>query len=232
MRNILHLTPESYTSQRGFPRLIRDFVQVEDFTNKLVLDVGCGFGSFVLTVLEFEPRRVVGLDITEADIQTAKQHIRDPRAEFMVANVLKLPFPDHHFDTISAWEVIEHIPKNTENIFFSEIHRVLKPIGRLYLSTPFKGFWSCVGDPAWWLIGHRHYSLDQLQALSSAAGFATTKMVVHGNLFSIASSINMYVAKWIFRREPFFKNYFDRKVEEAREKGFVGILAVFEKPSH
>jgi SAM-dependent methyltransferase len=44
------------------------------------------------------------------------------------------PYPDHSFDLAIAVEVTEHILDH--EVFFSEIARILKPGGRLYVSTP------------------------------------------------------------------------------------------------
>ncbi len=57
-----------------------------------------------------------------------------------------MPFPDNYFSSISAFDVLEHIPrqafdKNGKSIspfinLMSEIYRVLKPEGLLLASTP------------------------------------------------------------------------------------------------
>ncbi len=45
-----------------------------------------------------------------------------------------LPFPDASFDAVVSFQVIEHVRRDKELV--TEIHRVLRPGGRLIISTP------------------------------------------------------------------------------------------------
>ena len=45
-----------------------------------------------------------------------------------------LPYPDAHFDVLTAWHVIEHVSDVTSTL--SEWARVLRPGGILALETP------------------------------------------------------------------------------------------------
>ena len=60
-----------------------------------------------------------------------------------------MPFPDENFDAVIAVSTIEHIglgaygdpfQEGADARVVKEIHRVLKPGGRLILTTPFAGF--------------------------------------------------------------------------------------------
>ncbi len=50
------------------------------------------------------------------------------------ATVPPLPFPDASFDTVVSFQVIEHVRRDKELV--AEIYRVLRPGGRLIISTP------------------------------------------------------------------------------------------------
>jgi len=53
----------------------------------------------------------------------------------IVMDACDLKFKDEAFDAVLMFEVLEHIP--TPHLAAAEIHRVLKPGGYVYLSTPF-----------------------------------------------------------------------------------------------
>ena len=229
MKNILHERPDATLT--GRLRYCTRFVRDEHLHEKCVLDIGCGYGWFELHALGRGVRRIVGTEITGDDLETARTYFQDQRAEFAVAGALQLPFPDASFDTAVSWEVIEHIPKRTEDKMFAEVRRVLKPGGTLYLSTPHRSFWSNTLDPAWWLIGHRHYDADDLRALARRNGFSVEEIYVRGGWWTIIAILNMYITKWVFRRGPFVGAYFDRRVNAEYDApvGFAGIFIRFTK---
>jgi len=139
-------------------RLVSD----RNIKNKVILDVGCGFGWCEYNFLQKGVKKIVGLDLTN-DAKEALKQLDSDRFSFVQGSALKLPFKDNYFDTVVTWEVIEHVPKGKELKMLREIRRVLKPGGTFYLSTPHKSFISTVLDPAWWLIGHRHYTKDKIK---------------------------------------------------------------------
>ena len=102
-----------------------------------VLDVGCNVGNLAFFIREFglsvEQLRVIGIDIAERSIATANMR-NIPGAIFQVGNALSINFPDASFDAVTLVEVIEHMPEKLSVL--RELTRLLKPGGRLLLSTP------------------------------------------------------------------------------------------------
>lgn len=229
MKNITDTRPDLPLT--GRLRYTTSFVSREDLKDKEVLDIGCGFGWFELHALRGQVARIDGIELTDGDLATARAHIRDERARFNQGSAIAIPFPESSFDTVVSWEVIEHIPKNTEDQMLQEARRVLREGGSFYLSTPFRSLASTLLDPAWWLAGHRHYSERRLKQFAQRNGFAVEQMVVKGSVWEIGLLWNLYIAKWIFRRPPFFESYFQRKVdaEYAREGGRFGIFVKLKK---
>jgi SAM-dependent methyltransferase len=211
MRNILDDKPTR--DLHGGPAYARSFVDDQDCRDRDILDIGCGFGWFELIALDGDARSIAAIEPSEGDLATAQAHIGDKRVDFRVASALDLPFDDGLFDTVVCWEVLEHLPPSAEQQAFNEVARVLRPRGVFYLSTPYADLRSRVTDPAWWLIKHRHYAREQLQTFSEKAGLGVERLLTKGGWWQVTAMTNLYVAKWIFRRPPFFADKVNRKID-------------------
>lgn len=95
-----------------------------------VLNVGCG--TF-LNLPEL-PTHVTyaGTDVDERAVAACR--VRYPKLRFETCGPLSLPFPDHGFDAAYATEVIEHSLE--PETWLREVMRVVKPGGRVLLTTP------------------------------------------------------------------------------------------------
>jgi SAM-dependent methyltransferase len=227
MRNIINEQPTR--DLHGGPAFARSFVDVDDCRERSILDIGCGFGWFELIALDRDAHSVAAVEPTADDIATARAHIRDERVDFRIASALDLPFEDAAFDTVVCWEVLEHLPRESEPQAFAEVARVLRPGGVLYLSTPYGDLRSRITDPAWWLIRHRHYSDQRLRELAGSAGFVVERLLANGAWWQVLAMSNLYVAKWIFRRRPFFEDRISRRVDAEWSRLDGGFTNIFLK---
>lgn len=94
-----------------------------------VLDVGCGAGQVVgrLTEAGFEAH---GVDVSEPNIERARRF--SSRCQFYDGK--HLPFPDGHFASVGALNVLEHVEE--PEAFVPELVRVAEPGGRVLISSP------------------------------------------------------------------------------------------------
>lgn len=99
-----------------------------------VLDVGCGTGYGAYYLATHGAKYVLGIDVSADAIIFAKKHWEAPNLRFMVMDALNLKFQTSTFDAVVSFQVLEHI-YNQEK-FISEIVRMLRPSGRLYIGTP------------------------------------------------------------------------------------------------
>jgi SAM-dependent methyltransferase len=100
---------------------------------KRVLDAASGEGYGTAFLAAAGARSATGVDIDEQAIAHARA--RHP-AEFEVADVVDLPFPDGAFDLVVSFETIEHVA-DPERVL-DEMRRVLAGDGLLVISTPNK----------------------------------------------------------------------------------------------
>ena len=99
------------------------------------LDLGCGNNPRN----PYKQECLYGIDIVDIN---PEQHFNYTRCNVFLSG---LPFEDNTFDSVSAFDFIEHIPReivsNGEILFpfigvMNEIYRVLKPDGKFYSLTP------------------------------------------------------------------------------------------------
>lgn len=105
-----------------------------------VLDFACGtgFGSnIVATAAKKEITELIAIDVDEDTVKYAKSKYYHPLVKFQQENATdpKLPEKLGQFDLIMSFETIEHIAE--EEVFLSNIYKMLKPGGTLVISTPF-----------------------------------------------------------------------------------------------
>lgn len=98
------------------------------------LDVGCGQGAVLRLAASFGYQEVVGVDISEEMLATC--HADGLRVEAEdVWNYLERT-PNKRWDVVSAFDILEHFPKEDGFRLLQEIHRVLKPGGTCFVKLP------------------------------------------------------------------------------------------------
>lgn len=195
-----------------------------DVRGKKILNIGCYIGWFEKVMTKKGVKEVIGIDTNEKFIKIAQEHV--PKVKFLKMSVLGLNFQKSYFDLVTMLDVMEHLPKNIETRCLKEIHRVLKPKGRLIISTPNNHFLAKIFDPAWYL-GHRHYSEQQLTNLLKKEDFAVTKTENKGGFYEVTSMLLLYFFKWVLRLEIPFKYWFEKKREReylSKKEGYVTIF--------
>ena len=119
------LEPEAFSVRRAF---LLGGVSV----GERVLDVGCGEGRFAAELLG-AGAKVVAADVAEEALRRARAAVPGLQTSLLPVQG-PWPFGDAAFDVVWAGEVIEHVADT--DAWLSEVHRVLRPGGRLVLSTP------------------------------------------------------------------------------------------------
>ena len=110
-----------------------------------VLDVasGEGYGSRLLAQVA---RSVVGIELDADTVAHAAAAYAAPNLRFQQGDARRLPLPDQAVDAVVSFETLEHFYEH--DLFMAEVRRVLRPAGRLIISSPEADVYSPAGQPA------------------------------------------------------------------------------------
>ena len=143
-----------------------------------VLDVGCGNGVPATRAIA-AGHRAVGVDVSSAQIERAERNV--PNAEFIRADLSELEFGER-FSAITAFYVIEHLPRGRHAQVFERFHDWLLPGGYLLLTIEPEDEPGVIGK---WL-GERmffsQYSAARTLEILGEAGFRTLETAIEDQL--------------------------------------------------
>ncbi len=121
-------------STHNFRLRKKAFEKIFNFTDKTILDIGCGTGN--ATDFLFGENHVYGLDISMEMLKLASS--KGCRAVFSSLS-RPLPFCDNYFDVIFCLGVIPYFSKEQLVPIFEELNRVVKKHGSVFLGSPSQG---------------------------------------------------------------------------------------------
>jgi 2-polyprenyl-3-methyl-5-hydroxy-6-metoxy-1,4-benzoquinol methylase len=96
--------------------------------DSIICDIGCGRDAYFLKHISSSIKQGIGLD------EEVESH-EDPKLEFKKLKINKdIPLEKESFDAVTLMAVLEHLSHPQEVL--KESFRILKPGGRLILTTP------------------------------------------------------------------------------------------------
>ncbi|WP_433264354.1 class I SAM-dependent methyltransferase [Actinosynnema sp. CS-041913] len=143
----------------------------------VVLEAGCGEG-YGAALIARHAARVVALDYDEPTAAHAARTY--PELAVLRGNLASLPLRDRSVDVVANLQVIEHLWD--QEGFLAECARVLRPGGRLLVTTPNRITFSPGRDTPLNPFHTRELAPDELAGLLTGAGLAVETLagVRHG----------------------------------------------------
>ncbi|MBU0534996.1 class I SAM-dependent methyltransferase [Patescibacteria group bacterium] len=141
-----------------------------------VLDIGCATGSFLKCCDDFG-LKTWGIDISEEYLDEAKKVTKAQLTKHDCDKGLGI-FANDTFSFISAFDVIEHLESPVG--FLRECRRILKPNGKLLLTTPnLNSLGRFLSGKSWHGYGdktHKYlFTSKSLEFILEVAGFKVVK---------------------------------------------------------
>jgi SAM-dependent methyltransferase len=166
------------------------------------LDFGCGPG----TLIHLLPQgtTAIGVDIAAPQLAYAEKNYATPEKQFIKIDSPQLPFLDETFNSISCVEVVEHLELKLTREILTEFIRVLRPGGKLILTTPNYGsLWPLVegmvnrlSDVSYEEQHITKFKRASLQALLAEVGFSPVNVTTFMSASPFLAGINWTLADW------------------------------------
>ena len=181
-----------------WPKL-KKFIPLE--RGVVIVDFGCGNGRVIQEMKKINPQaEYIGLDVSEMALKSAAAILPDCKF-YKIEDGENLPLENNSIDFVFSSEVIEHI-YDIENAFL-EISRILKPGGKLLLTTPYHGLIKNLLIVLFAFDKHfnpagphiRFFSKKSLFGLLNKFGFSVIKYGYYGRFYPVSHSIYVLAEK-------------------------------------
>lgn len=162
---------KNYTENRD---LFKNQKYLDEMVAKLpkkaeVLDVGCGSGVPVDKYLTEHQMRVTGVDISEKQIELARQNV--PTGKFMVGDMAEMDFLPNSFDGVVSFYAIFHIPRDEHLFLFKKIYLMLRAGGYILVTMGASDWIGTEDDFHGVKMFWSHYGAEKNVEIIKTAGF-------------------------------------------------------------
>ena len=143
-----HRMPNGYYShmlvngyERGFERAmvgqvarVRTWIAQQLRDCQSVLDIGCGSGKLSGAIAAAGVPEVWGIDASPYQLKIASRDF--PAIKLVQGLAERTPFEGGRFDGVAACFLFHELPTDVQDAVLAELHRVLRPGGRVVISEP------------------------------------------------------------------------------------------------
>jgi SAM-dependent methyltransferase len=189
-----------------------------------VLDVATGDGTFIQMLMKNlkDYESFTGIDISEEDVESTKERLKEEPVEILVMDGESLEFKEEHFDTVGVSFSLHHLI-NPDTVL-AEMKRVLKRGGNFIVTEPYYDGNQTEAQRTGIASHHWHGEIDTLKGTPTRNTFTKREIkdtfgsleLTETEVFNPPQSINcLYCEKW--------PECSDTTNEEVKEKSIKGI---------
>lgn len=197
-----------------------------------LLDVGCGTAIWLDRLQKQFGVMGSGIDVSLASLRSGRQSLIG-EADLACADVMRLPYPDDHFDYVISLDVLEHVDRQDHCL--EQLVRVLRPEGRILLwtlnrnqSLTWNWFLQAIGVDVFDRVAHDPELLPDPNALKQTLeelGIVLERVELFNSFFTLAADELVMCAVYVLER----LGLFDSAASGSRALGrlfFTGANAV------
>jgi ubiquinone/menaquinone biosynthesis C-methylase UbiE len=196
-----------------------------------VLEIGCGPAHLWTTNRDRVPPgwRITLSDFSNGMLEQARRNLDfAPQFEFEIVDAQQIPFDAETFDAVIANHMLYHVPDRLQAL--SEMRRVLKPNGQVYLATnglshlhelyELEQRFDPTADFGWSHTAHKFFSLDTGTA-EVAQFFQDVRIVRYADALNIIEAtplvdyiLSMATATSLRERRAELQRFIERQLAE------------------
>lgn len=174
---------------------VESAIAIVPTTAAVVLDAGTGPARIPILMAQLRPQwQIIGIDLAKNMLQLGRQHIAkaglQQQISLEIVDAKHLPYPDEHFDMVVSNSLVHHLPDPLP--FFTEIQRVLKPNGAIFIRDLFRPADTATMDALVDSIG-TEYDAQQKKLFRDSLHAALTLEEIHQLISNVGlSGVKIY----------------------------------------
>ncbi len=198
----------SVHTQKKLSRILELGLQIP--RDAYILDVGCGIGTALGSLVDKYCLHGYGVDICNAALTRARARFqsRSNLLGFVMGDINALPFVDNTFDLVIAFGVVEHIDNTEEGI--KECYRMVRSGGICAFAQPHKRSFGPIQRRLSSMMGlwpygcQREFTAKEFERMLRNAGFRDIRFAIEQAcsdmvlIHMLDSLLRLFICDWGF----------------------------------
>lgn len=204
-----------------------------DFTNKAVLDLGCGYGWHCNYAVEQGAQSVVGIDQSKKMLEVAKEKFNSSKISYIQSSIEDIDFQKNSFDVVIS-SLALHYVKDYDRLI-QKISEMVKVGGQIIFTVEHPTF-TAYGSQDWYYNEEGkilHFPVDNyyVEGKREAVFLGTTMTKYHRTLTTYLDTLvqHGFQIDRVLEPEPAEKRLADGSLNNEMRRPMMLIISAFKK---